>query len=192
MKRRIGVSVGFLALIAVLVSACSFPGSSTTPTATPPGSASVQLAHAPTGTLDASWDPAINQATIKVSLVTLAPNSTHTTAIYNGHCGTPGQQVRALPQLSADNTGAGSISDQFTANVNAVPTSGWYIAVNNATGTDVYSTIVIACADIPVTSPPEPRNEPLSVSRSRAVSAIASTRPAKRNCDSTARRSPST
>ncbi len=151
MKRRIGVSAVFLALIAVLVSACSFPGSSTTPTATPPGSASVQLAHAPTGTLDASWDPAINQATIKVSLVTLAPNSTHTTAIYNGHCDSPGQQVRALPQLTADDIGAGTISAQFTANVNAVPTSGWYIAVNNATGTDVYSTIVIACANIPVT-----------------------------------------
>jgi hypothetical protein len=149
MKRRLGVLAGFLALIAVLVSACSFPGTGTaTPTA--PGGTTVQLAHAPTGTLDASWDPALNQATIKVSLVTLAPNSTHTTAIYNGHCGTPGQQVRALPQLSADNNGAGSINDQFNANVNAVPTSGWYIAVNNATGTDVYSTIVIACADIPV------------------------------------------
>jgi hypothetical protein len=110
----------------------------------------VQLTHAPTGTLDASWDPAINQATIQVSLVTLAPNSTHTTGIFNGHCGTPGPQVRALPQLSADNSGAGSINDQFNASVNAVPTSGWYIAVNNATGTDVYSKIVIACVDIPV------------------------------------------
>ena len=150
MKRRIGVSAFFLALIAVLVSACSFPGGGSAPTATPGGGTTVQLAHAPTGTLDASWDPATNQATIKVSLVTLAPNSTHTVAIYNGHCGTPGPQVRALPQLTADDTGAGTISDQFTANVNAVPTSGWYVGVNNATGTDSYSKIIIACADIPV------------------------------------------
>jgi hypothetical protein len=151
MKRRLGVPTGFLAVIAVLVSACSFPGGGSAPTATPGGGTTVQLAHAPTGTLDASWDPATNQATLKLSLVTLAPNSTHTVAIYNGHCDTPGQQVRALPQLTADDTGAGTISAQFTANVNAVPTSGWYIAVNNATGTDVYSKIVIACANIPVT-----------------------------------------
>jgi hypothetical protein len=150
MKRRLGVSALFLAFIAVLVSACSFPGGGSTPTATATGGTTVQLAHAPTGTLDASWDPATTQAAIKVSLVTLAPNSTHTVAIYNGHCGTPGQQVRALPQLTADDTGAGTISDQFTANVNAVPTSGWYVAVNNATGTDQYSKIVISCVDIPV------------------------------------------
>jgi len=150
MKRRLGVSALFLAFIAVLVSACSFPGGGTgTPTPNPNG-VSMQLAHAPTGTLDASWDPATTQATIKVSLVTLAPSSTHTVAIYNGHCGTPGPQVRALPQLTADDTGAGTISDQFTANVNAVPTSGWYVAVNNATGTDQYSKIVISCVDIPV------------------------------------------
>jgi hypothetical protein len=151
MKRRLGVLAGFLALIAVLVSACSFPGGGTaTPTATGAGGTTVQLAHAPTGTLEGAWDPATSQANLKLSLVTLAPNSTHTVAIYNGHCGTPGQQVRALPQLTADDTGAGTISDQFTANVNAVPTSGWYVAVNNATGTDVYSKIVIACVDIPV------------------------------------------
>jgi hypothetical protein len=153
MKRRIGGSAFFLAVIAVLVSACTFPGGGSTPTPTATGLAggtTVQLAHAPTGTLDATWDPAITQATIKVSLVTLAPNSAHTTGIYNGHCGTPGPQVRALPQLSADNTGAGSISDQFAANVNSVPTSGWYVAVNNATGADQYSRIVIACVDIPV------------------------------------------
>jgi hypothetical protein len=150
MKRRLGVSALFLAFIAVLVSACSFPGGGTgTPTPNPNG-VSMQLAHAPTGTLDASWDPATTQAIIKVSLVTLAPNSTHSVAIYNGHCGTPGPQVRALPQLTADDTGAGTISDQFTANVNAVPTSGWYVAVNNATGTDQYSKIVISCVDIPV------------------------------------------
>jgi hypothetical protein len=151
MKRRIGGSAFFLALIAVLVSACTFPGSSTvTPTATTPGGTTVQLAHAPTGTLDATWDPAQNQATLKLSLVTLAPNSTHTVAIYNGHCGTPGPQVRGLPLLTASDKGAGSISDQFTASVNAVPTSGWYVGVNNATGTDVYSKIVIACVDVPV------------------------------------------
>ena len=67
----------------------------------------MQLAHAPTGTLDASWDPATSQATLKLSLVTMAPNSTHTVAIYNGHCDSPGQQVRALPQLTADDIGAG-------------------------------------------------------------------------------------
>jgi hypothetical protein len=150
-KPRIGVSAVFLALLAALLSACSFPGSSTaTPTATGGGGVSMQLAHAPTGTLDASWDPATNQATIKVSLVTLAPNSTHTAGIYNGHCDSPGQQAHALPQLAANDKGVGSITDQFTANVNAVPTSGWYVAVNNATGTDVYSKIVIACVNIPV------------------------------------------
>lgn len=157
MKHQIGVSAGFLALIAVLVSACTFPGSATpTPTGLA-GGTKVQLAHAPTGTLDASWDPAINQATVKLSLVTLAPNSTHSVAIYNGHCGTPGAQARALPQLTANAKGAGSISDQFTANVNAVPTSGWYIGVHNATGADIYSKIVIACVDVPVslTSGPE-------------------------------------
>jgi hypothetical protein len=150
MKRRLGVSALFLAFIAVLVSACSFPGGGTATPTTNPNAVSMQLAHAPTGTLDASWDPATTQAAVKVSLVTLAPNSTHTVAIYNGHCGTPGPQVRALPQLTADDTGAGTISDQFTANVNAVPTSGWYVAVNNATGTDQYSKIVISCVDIPV------------------------------------------
>jgi len=149
-KRRIGVSAVFLALIAVLVSACSFPGGGTGTPTTNPNGVSMQLAHAPTGTLEASWDTATSLANVKISLVTLAPNSTHTVAIYNGHCGTPGQQVRALPQLTADDTGAGSVSDQFTANVNAVPTSGWYVAVNNATGTDSYSKIVIACVDIPV------------------------------------------
>jgi hypothetical protein len=80
MKRRIGVSAFFLALIAVLVSACTFPGGgSATPTATGlAGGTTVQLAHAPTGALDASWDPSSKQATLKVSLVTMAPNSTHT------------------------------------------------------------------------------------------------------------------
>jgi len=151
-KRQIGVSAFFLALLAALVSACSFPGSSTaTPTATSVGGgAMAQLAHAPTGTLDGVWDPSNNQATLKLSLVTLAPSSLHPVAIFNGHCGSPGPQVRALTQLSADAKGAGSISDQFTANVNAVPTSGWYVAVNNATGTDVYSKIIIACVDVPV------------------------------------------
>jgi hypothetical protein len=151
MNRRIGGSALFLALLAVLVSACTFPGSSTnSPTATVPGGSTVQLAHAPTGTLDATWDPVQNQATLKLSLVTLAPNSTHTVAVYNGHCGTPGPLVRGLPVLTASDKGAGTVSEQFTANVNAVPTSGWYVGVNNATGTDVYSKIVIACVDVPV------------------------------------------
>jgi hypothetical protein len=150
-KRQIGVSACFLALVGVLVSACAFPGTSTaTPTATDAGGTKVQLAHAPTGTLDGEWDPATNQATLKLSLMTLAPNSTHPVDIHNGHCGTPGPQVRALSQLTADAKGVGAISDQFTANVNAVPTSGWYVAVSNATGTDVYSKIVISCVDIPV------------------------------------------
>jgi hypothetical protein len=163
-KRHIGASALFLALIAVLVSACAFPiGGTTAPTATAPGGTPVRLAHAPTGTFDASWDPAVNQATVKVSLVTLAPSSTHTTAIYNGHCGTPGPQVRQLPQLSADPKGVGSISDQFNATPNAVPTSGWYIAVNNATGTDVYSKIVIACVDIPVSLTSGPAKQTINL-----------------------------
>ena len=136
MKRRIGVPAVFLALIAVLVSACSFPGGGTGTPTRPIQRGNMQLAHAPTGTLEASWDPATSQATLKLSLVTSRPTahtpSPSTTATVTRR----GSRVRALPQLTADDTGAGTISDQFTANVNAVPTSGWYVAINNATGTD--------------------------------------------------------
>jgi hypothetical protein len=117
------------------------------------------------------------QATIKVSLVTLAPNSTHTTAIYNGHCGAR-QQVRAL-QLSADDAPAHLRPVHRQCQRGADERLA--LAVNNATGTDVYSKIVIACADIPVDLTTGTEKRTIAGQPIRRCRPIASTRPAKRN-----------
>lgn len=125
--------------------------SGTTPAATGTTgltSAVATLAHQPVGTADLTYNPGAKTLAVKVNLTGLAPNSTHAAHIHDGSCGSSGSVVHALNEIKADDKGAGSLDQTIDNVTSAIPNSGWDINVHNGTGTDQYSTMSIACANI--------------------------------------------
>lgn len=126
-------------------------GGGTTPAATGTTgltSALATLVHQPVGTADLTYNPSAKTLNVKVNLTGLAPNSDHAAHIHNGSCGSSGSVVHALNTITANGKGVASL-DQTIDNVSSeIPGSGWDINVHNGTGTDQYSSMSIACANI--------------------------------------------
>lgn len=126
-------------------------GGSTTPAATGTTgltSATATLAHQPVGTADLTYNASSKALTVKVNLTGLAPSSPHAAHIHNGSCGSNGSVLHPLNTISADGKGVATL-DQTIDNVSGgIPSSGWYLNVHNGTGTDQFSAMSIACANI--------------------------------------------
>jgi len=138
---------------AFALSGCGGGSTSATATSTVSSvtSADAVLKHQPIGGADLSWDPSTKALTVKITTLTgLAPNSAHPAQIHTGACAGGGTAIHPFTSdLMADAKGAVPTTTQTFNNVaNGIPASGWFIAVHNGSGGDVYNTMVIACADI--------------------------------------------
>jgi len=142
-------------VVVLLLSGCGGTSSaSTSPaTATPTRAASgtagsAALKHAPRGTSTIDWNPANQNLTVKISLVGLAPSSTHPAQIYSGSCAKPGAVGYTLNNVLADARGVGS-STTVINNVKTVPASGLNIIVHNGPGLAPADELLpIVCGDL--------------------------------------------
>lgn len=113
-------------------------------------SAVVDLQHSPTGTAKLSLDADTQTLTVKISLIGLAPNSTHPAHIHSNSCTAAGPENIKYPltDVTAGADGQGT-SVTVLQHIPAIPADGWSIAVHNGPGftTDAELT-KIACATI--------------------------------------------
>ncbi|HEX6481004.1 MAG TPA: CHRD domain-containing protein [Ktedonobacteraceae bacterium] len=119
-----------------------------TSTSTAKNTASATLKHVPVGTANIGWDPTSHGLTVKLSLVGLAPSSTHPANINSGSCVKKGPVVYPLNNVLADARGVGS-STTVINNVKTIPASGWFVNVHNGPGLATPDEAVsIACNDL--------------------------------------------
>ncbi len=157
-------SLGALALLALLLTACGGAHSTTatlsnslsnnsTPTAPAGGtSATATLKHQPQGTASLSWDHASHMLTIQLMLTGLAPGSVHPVQINQGTCsnksGEHDKTLYPLVNVSADTHGVVNASSKVSVQ-NGIPASGWYVDVHNGPGlSNNDQAQSIACGDI--------------------------------------------
>ncbi|HZS76133.1 MAG TPA: CHRD domain-containing protein [Ktedonobacteraceae bacterium] len=147
-------------IVALLVAACGGTSTpSTTPTATSAAgttpttsktttTATATLKHVPTGSADLSWDPVSQMLTVKISLVGLAPNSTHPAHIHAGSCKNQGAVVYPLQNVVADAHGVGTSTTKVSLS-KGIPANGWYLNVHNGPGLSPSDQFLpIVCGDI--------------------------------------------
>lgn len=119
-----------------------------TSTSTSRNMASAALKHAPVGAATIGWDPASHGLTVKLSLVGLAPSSTHPADINSGSCVKRGPVVYPLNNVLADARGVGS-STTTIQNIKTIPASGWFVNVHNGPGLATADEAVsIVCNDL--------------------------------------------
>lgn len=153
-------TVDLLAILSVVVvlllSACggstSAPASSGTATSTSAASSSTSatatLKHTPNGTANITWNPANQELTVKISLVGLAPSSTHPAHIHSGSCAKQGAVVYPLQNVVADAHGVGS-STTVIKNVKTLQPTGWFLNVHNGPGLSPADQFLpIVCSDL--------------------------------------------
>ncbi len=143
-------------VVVLLLSACggstSTPASSGTATSTSAASSSTSatatLKHAPNGTANITWDPASQGLTVKISLVGLAPSSTHPAHIHSGSCAKQGAVVYPLQNVVADAHGVGS-STTVIKDVKTLQPTGWYLNIHNGPGLSPADQFLpIVCSDL--------------------------------------------
>lgn len=143
-------------VVVLLLSACggstSTPASSGTATSTSAASSSTSatatLKHTPNGTANITWDPASQGLTVKISLVGLAPSSTHPAHIHSGSCAKQGAVVYPLQNVVADAHGVGS-STTVIKNVKTLQPTGWFLNVHNGPGLSPADQFLpIVCSDL--------------------------------------------
>jgi CHRD domain len=150
-------------VVVLLLSGCGGTSSASTSPATPTRAASgtagiATLKHAPRGIATIDWNPANQNLTVKISLVGLAPSSTHPAQIYSGSCAKQGAVGYTLNNVLADARGVGS-STTVIKNVKTVPASGLNIIVHNGPGLAPADELLpIVCNDLTFThlSPTSP------------------------------------
>ena len=161
MNRKINLLAGLGIVAVLLLTGCggttSAPASSPTPaststSATTSTTASATLKHMPHGTATISFDPASQGLTVKISLIGLAPNSTHPAHIHSGSCANQGAVVYQLQNVVADAHGVGT-STTTIKSVTNIPASGWYLNVHNGpTLTPSDQFLPIVCNDLTFTT----------------------------------------
>ena len=142
-------------VVVLLLSGCGGTSSASTssgkatPTRAVSGTAgSAALKHAPRGTATIDWNPANQNLTVKISLVGLAPSSTHPAQIYSGSCAKQGAAVYTLNNVQANAGGVGS-STTVIKNVKTIPTGGLNIIVHNGPGIAAADELLpIVCSDL--------------------------------------------
>jgi hypothetical protein len=119
-----------------------------TSTSTARNTASATLKHEPEGTANIGWDPTSHGLTVKLSLVGLAPSSTHPAHIQSGSCVKKGAVIYPLNNVLADARGVGTSSTVIN-NVKTIPASGWFINVHNGPGlATADQALSIVCNDL--------------------------------------------
>ncbi len=109
------------------------------------------LQHAPTGIADLTLDTQAKTLTVKISLVGLAPNSTHPAHIHQGDCSSfsPETVKYMLQDVVAGANGQGVSTTVLQNIIDPIPSVGWDITVHNGpslTPADQYTPI--ACGNI--------------------------------------------
>lgn len=134
--------------------ATSSPGSTPTSASTSTGAtaASATLKHVPDGMATIGWDPTSQALTVKISLIGLAPNSTHPAHIHSGSCSNQGSVVYPLQNVVADAHGVGTSTTAIKSVAN-IPATGWYVNVHNGPGLSPSDQFLpIACGDLALTN----------------------------------------
>jgi hypothetical protein len=109
------------------------------------------LAHSPTGSARLSWNPSDHTLKVSVSLVGLAPNSTHPEHIHAGSCTSNpmGPIVYTLKPLVADAHGVGTATTVIPDVMHGIPEHGWYVNVHNGPQlTTALQSRAIACGNV--------------------------------------------
>ncbi len=162
MDRRINLFTLFSILATLLLVGCggtttnnppaSTPTTGSTTIASTPASgtttATATLKHVPNGTATLNWDPAKHTLAVKLTLVGLAPDSTHPAHIHAGSCSNQGKIVYPLQNVVADAHGTATTTSTVD-NVMNIPATGWYLNVHNGPGlTTDDEFLPIVCGDI--------------------------------------------
>ncbi len=108
------------------------------------------LQHFASGRAELVWDAKQQTLTVKITIIGLAPNSTHPAHIHQGSCETSDNGVLyPLNSVMADKGGE-STTITIIKNVNnGIPASGWFINVHNGpTLSPALQKRPIACGDI--------------------------------------------
>jgi hypothetical protein len=122
-----------------------------------PKSSIIPLQHVPTGKANLQWNSATHTLVVTITVMGLAPNSTHPATIQQGdssfaHCNQPiqGKTIYNLNPLKADKFGKANSATTTIANVpTGIPDSGWYLAVlNNSQLTTNPQQTRITCGEI--------------------------------------------
>lgn len=157
-------SLGALALLALLLTACGGARSTTatvsnslannnTPTSPVGGtSAAATLKHEPGGTASLSWDHTSRMLTVQLMLSGLAPGSVHPVHIEQGSCsnksGERDKTLYPLVNVSADTRGVVNATSKVSVQ-NGIPASGWYVDVHNGPGlSNTDQAQAIACGSV--------------------------------------------
>jgi hypothetical protein len=96
--------------------------------------ATANLQHTPTGTAQLHYDPTRRTLKVTVSLMGLAPNSTHPAHIHQGVCTSNGPIVHSLTNVVANAKGQATVTTVISGVVGGIPPTGakgWYIMVHN-------------------------------------------------------------
>jgi hypothetical protein len=165
--RKIDLLAVFGIMAALVLAGCggtshaSSPGSTPTSrsaTTTGTTTATAILKHMPTGVATINWNPTSQALMVKISLIGLAPNSTHPAYIHRGSCSKQGLIVYPLQNVVADARGVGTSTTTINKVTN-VPATGWYLNIHNGPGLSSSDQFLpIVCSDISLThvSPASP------------------------------------
>ena len=161
--RKIDLLAVFGIVAALVLAGCGGTSHASSPGSTPTSrsaatTATATLKHMPTGIATISWNPTSHALMVKISLIGLAPNSTHPAYIHRGSCSKQGLIVYPLQNVVADARGVGT-STTTIKNVTKVPATGWYVNIHNGPGLSPSDQFLpIVCGDIVLThvSPASP------------------------------------
>lgn len=181
-NRKINLFAVLSVAAALLLAGCGGSPSAPASTPTTAGTSTSTTAHAtlkhmPNGMATVSFDLASQSLTVKISLIGLAPNSTHPAHIHSGSCANQGAVVYPLQNVIADAHGVGA-STTVIQKVTDVPASGWYINVHNGPGLSPSEQFLpIVCSDLNLASlspPSSSLNVPLDAAPGSSASEAAS------------------
>ncbi len=164
--RKIDLLAVFGIVAALMLAGCGGTSHASSPGSTPTSrsaatTATAILKHMPTGVATISWNPTSQALMVNISLIGLAPNSTHPAYIHHGSCSKQGLIVYPLQNVVANAHGVGT-STTTIKNVTKVPATGWYVNIHN--GPDLSTSdqsLSIVCGDIALTNVPP--TSPLSL-----------------------------
>lgn len=174
-QRRINAYVVLVVVVALLVVGCG-SSTSTPPSSTPTSTgttASATLKHVPNGTAGLSWDPSTHMLTVKISLVGLAPSSTHPSHIHAGSCSNQGNVLYPLQNIVADAHGVATATTTVSV-PNGIPATGWYVTVHNGPGLSPSDQFLpIVCGDVSNSNTSTSAKQSVNVTLSAAPGASA-------------------
>jgi|SRR6266568_6714842 len=109
--------------------------------------ATVTLRHAPSGSVDLTWNVAQKTLTIAMNVSGLTPGSVHPTHLHLGTCQAPGRFLFLLPKLQANAVGQASMQTVIH-NVIHLPKQ-WVVNIHNGpTMTPPVQSLPIACGTL--------------------------------------------